>query len=209
MSHVNSTCLYMPILYGSPINSSNFRNACIGYYLEENLENAGSIEVTSRIASEYSVVAPSAPTGLPLVAVVVPITFINSYDSGGLKVFNGNPPRTQFGSLTMRHSNLTGDYLFVQYEAQAHPAYISLLGTELVDYPSDMSALPSFEQFSAIWSCTFNTFREPLTNMSARLGISAINYDLSSSVNANIGFYYLCSAGFVAPPGGSILLAAV
>lgn len=199
----------MTILYGSVLNSSNFRNACIGYYLEEDLNFAGSIEVTARIKSDYDAVAPSAPTGLPLVAIVVPITFINDYDPSALKVFDGNPPRTQFGSLSMRHSNLTSDYLFIQYEAQAHPAYFALLGTELVDYPSSMSALPSFEEFSAIWSGTFNTFRDPLTNMSPRLGISAINYNLSVGVTANIGFYYLCSAGFIAPPGGSILLAAV
>lgn len=196
----------MTALYGQVVNSSGFRPYLQGYYLEESVEFAGVIDVRPRIFYDYYSVTPTAPENIFLSAVVSPIVFITSYDELVVKSFPGNPPRRKFGSLTTLHENLIGDYQYIQYEAQTFTSRLSLINPTPLGFPSDMSALPAFEQFSNILLATLNTPSYPLTNMEPWLGISALGFDLEPTVIANIGFSYMCYANYSLPAPSTLLI---
>lgn len=196
----------MTILYGLGQNSSGIATACVGYYLEENVEYAGEISVRARIYSDYYAQYSTAPSNTFLSAIVCPITFVNSYNELLIREFGGNPPRLRFGNIATGHDNLAGDSYFINHENQLYPSYLCMVNPTPLDFPDTMSALPPFEEFSSILLASNLTVGFANSLVEPRYSMSALYYSLEDTVNATIGFYYFCYANSFFPASSDLLL---
>lgn len=199
----------MVALYGQNANAAGIRPYITGYCLVENVDLAGAVEVRELIYSDYYSVSPTAPSNVFLSAIVAPVSHVLSFNELVVKTYGGDPTRYKFGTLTIRHENLIGESNYIQYEQQTYPTHHCMVSPTPLGYPSTTADVPPFESFTNLLLSTLNTPSYPMTNLSPFVSMSALQYDLASSVIASIGFFYLCYANYSLPAPSTLLLNAL
>lgn len=178
------------LLYGYPPEGDGSCIGAGGYFLVENVETTGVIDVRSQIYSDYNIQFPLAPSPQILSAVVVPIVFINNYNPQAIKIYGGTPVRAKFGSITLQHENVYGESHFINYLQQLFPSYYALINPAPIGFGNTNPSGVAYEAFANMLYMSFPVPIAARFLAKHRLGMSAFVYDLESTVIATIGCYY-------------------
>ena len=183
----------MPLLYGFSATTDGYILRAFGYHLWEDLSGSGELDVRNQIYNDYDAAITPSITGVPLSAVYAPITFVTVYSEETTKIFGGNPPRYKFGSLTTKHQNIYGELEYITYLQQGYEKRTVLVNPSQIDFPPDMSALPTYEGFTFFFLSSQITGATGAIALPSRLLSSThICYDLEPAVTATIGIAYVC-----------------
>lgn len=197
----------MSALFFQQANSSGIVPYVVGYVVEEFLTNAGDIDIRTQIQFDYSTVAVASPQTVFLSAIIAPFTFIQSYDETIIKGLEGNPRRYKFGALHTYHENAIGHSYYINFETQTYPTNVGLIAPIPLPYPPIIEP-PIPQSFQNILLMSAESPGSGITNFSPLVGISALKYDLSPSVIANIGYFYVCYANYsLSAPSNYLIVA--
>lgn len=145
----------------------------------------------------------SGPEEFYLAALYSPVTFINSFNVESVKSFEGIPQPRKFGSIVFNHLGCYGGREFITYEKQTYPIKETIVNDVLVDFPPTMSALPPIALYDQILRSTGYASGWAGWHYSGYLNAQKFNYYLEQSVNATIGFFYVCYVVTIPEPGGT------
>lgn len=184
---------YMALLYGSDVNTDGYIVRAAGYHVWEDLSGSGELDVRQQIYNDYdAVVIPSAEV-IPLSAVYAPLSFVTVYSEETTKIYGGEPPRYKFGSITSKHQNVFGQLEYITYFQQTYEKQTCLVNPAQLDFPPDMSAIPSYEGSTFFFlSSQFAGASGAISLPSRLVGATHICYNLENAVTASIGIFYVC-----------------
>lgn len=192
----------MAVLYATKDLLIGWSTPIVGYQLFEGLENSGEILVQQSILSDFNSTY-SGPEEFYLAALYAPVSFINSFNPEVVRSFDGIPEPRKFGSLVFNHLGCFGGREYITYEKQAYPIKETIVNNALVDFPSTMSALPPIALYDQILRATGYASGWSGWHYSGYLNAQKFNYHLEKTVNATIGFFYVCYVVTIGEDGGT------